>query len=306
MQRTSHDFRLSGRARTGALILLLLLLIALGAERLLPVMLRRPDDAQTRQLQRSWAVFKEEYATRTASEKHTHFDGNASSYRETPASSTPVSLFYFDPNTATEQQLLQLGLPAYTVRSLLKFRAHSPRTFRSAADLKKLYTLGPQDYERIAPYVRIPEAPAAVVSVRDAPPDSRNKILELNAATAEQLMALKGIGQVLSARIVRFRDALGGFLEVEQLREVYGLPDSTFRQLRDQFTVNITLVKQININIADEPTLAHHAYIGKYLAGSIIRLRQRLGVFQQTEDLRQIPLINEEKYRKIAPYLSTH
>ncbi|HLU98618.1 MAG TPA: ComEA family DNA-binding protein [Thermobifida alba] len=57
--------------------------------------------------------------------------------------------------------------------------------------------------------------------------------IDLNAATAEQLQTLPGIGPVLARRIVEHRDSIGGFTSVEQLRDVTGIGDRRFDDLRD-------------------------------------------------------------------------
>ncbi|GLZ79337.1 hypothetical protein Afil01_41440 [Actinorhabdospora filicis] len=61
--------------------------------------------------------------------------------------------------------------------------------------------------------------------------------LNLNAATAEQLDALPGVGPVLARRIVDYRDAHGGFGSVEELRQVDGIGASRFADLRELVTV---------------------------------------------------------------------
>ncbi|GAA3964884.1 ComEA family DNA-binding protein [Thermobifida alba] len=57
--------------------------------------------------------------------------------------------------------------------------------------------------------------------------------IDLNTATAEQLQTLPGIGPVLARRIVEHRDSIGGFTSVEQLRDVTGIGDRRFDDLRD-------------------------------------------------------------------------
>jgi len=94
-----------------------------------------------------------------------------------------------------------------------------------------------------------------------------------------------------------------GFLQVAQLKEVYGFPDSTYQVLKNRFIVDSSKVKKLNVNMATEAELAQHPYIGKQMARNIIILRNGLQSFENIEQLRQVPLINEEKYRKIAPYL---
>ncbi|MFK8846654.1 helix-hairpin-helix domain-containing protein [Streptomyces sp. Ac-502] len=56
--------------------------------------------------------------------------------------------------------------------------------------------------------------------------------VSLNSATAEQLDGLPGVGPVLARHIIEYRTAHGGFTSVEQLREVNGIGDRRFADLR--------------------------------------------------------------------------
>ena len=69
----------------------------------------------------------------------------------------------------------------------------------------------------------------------DTPEPSRqaDEILDLNAATREQLEALPGIGQVMAQRILDYREESGGFHSVEELKNVSGIGDKTYEALKD-------------------------------------------------------------------------
>ncbi|MFB1041864.1 helix-hairpin-helix domain-containing protein [Streptomyces chrestomyceticus] len=56
--------------------------------------------------------------------------------------------------------------------------------------------------------------------------------VSLNSATAEELDGLPGVGPVLARHIIEYRTAHGGFTSVEQLREVNGIGDRRFADLR--------------------------------------------------------------------------
>ena len=62
-------------------------------------------------------------------------------------------------------------------------------------------------------------------------------LLDLNLATEADLDELPGIGPVLAARIIDWRDANGPFTDVAQLREVSGIGDATFEELAPLVTV---------------------------------------------------------------------
>ncbi len=61
--------------------------------------------------------------------------------------------------------------------------------------------------------------------------------LNLNTATLAQLDALPGVGPVLAQRIVTHRDQHGGFRSVGDLRQVDGIGDARYEQLKDLVTV---------------------------------------------------------------------
>jgi len=309
MQQFFNDFLLTRKIRSGALALLVILILLVLVWRLLPVIVEPGIDKDEIVLQAAWSVFQKEHVNEVSDSSKPR-RSNAYAANETQQQDVQQhELFVFNPNTASEADLLRLGLPKYTVNTILKFRAKNPFAFRKKEDLLKLYTLKKEDYERIAPYINIPEPnnnTAASPNADTKPSPVLRQNIELNNANAEQLMSLRGIGPGYSKRILAFRNALGGFFSVEQLKEVYGFPDSTYRQLKDQFTVNASLLRKIDLNIADESSLGRHPYIGRKLAASIIKLRTDMGRFNDLEQLRQLPLINEEKYRKIAPYLSIH
>ncbi len=62
-------------------------------------------------------------------------------------------------------------------------------------------------------------------------------LVNLNTASLEQLETLPGVGPVLAQRIVDYRDQHGGFTSVDQLRQVDGIGDAKFDQLKDRVTV---------------------------------------------------------------------
>jgi len=63
-------------------------------------------------------------------------------------------------------------------------------------------------------------------------------VLNLNTATVEQLQRLPGVGRVLAARIVEFREKKGGFKKVEELLAVPGISERKWKVLREYVTVN--------------------------------------------------------------------
>jgi competence ComEA-like helix-hairpin-helix protein len=238
--------------------------------------------------------------------------------------STPaphVALFTFNPNTASEQDFIRLGLPEKVARTICKYRSKGGR-FYDKEDFAKIYTLSEADYQRLLPYISIPQEPGDrrkyaynndKRTYADYKPDSsrsynqyprkQNKPILINTCTAEELMSLRGIGTGYAGRIINYRETLGGFVAKEQLKEVYGMSDSLYSAIEPYIIIEASAVRKISLNNATEAEWLRHPYTRK-MTKYILLYHKDIGSFKQIEDFRKVPLINDEKYRKIAPYLS--
>ena len=65
--------------------------------------------------------------------------------------------------------------------------------------------------------------------------------IDINTADTTAFIALPGIGSKLANRIIAFRTKLGGFSDVDQIREVYGLKDSVFQIIHPFLSCNTML-----------------------------------------------------------------
>lgn len=233
-----------------------------------------------------------------------------------PEERPQAALFPFNPNEAGLSELLQLGLSEKVAGTLIKYREKGGR-FRSSSELRKIYGLSDRLFERLEPYVRIiPSATAsenqdslimaAKTTAQRAVPTSYEStpptLVDINQASAEHWQQLYGIGPVLSGRIVKFRDKLGGFISIDQVAETYGLPDSTFQNIRSQLRFS-PLPRLIAINKIPSEKLKDHPYIKWQQANVIVAYRREHGPFKGLEDLRKVRALNEEFLERIAPYL---
>lgn len=89
--------------------------------------------------------------------------------------------------------------------------------------------------------VAVPEEP--VISTEKSSPDTvserenKSGLVNINTATAEQLMTLKGIGEVKSQAIIDYRNKNGAFRNIDQLLFVKGIGEKTLDKIRDHITV---------------------------------------------------------------------
>jgi competence protein ComEA len=229
------------------------------------------------------------------------------------------SLFVFDPNTVTAEQWAMLGLPERTITTIEHYREKGGQ-FRKREDLQRVYGLSKEQYEKLAPYVQIAQASSGkyydtLRRYRDTgyqhkaylPYFTKREpiILDINLADSAAFESLPGIGPVLAARIIRFRDRLGGFYTVSQVSETYGLPDTTFKKIQSSLRLGPFSLKKLDLNQTDEKSLAQHPYIRYKLARLIVLYRSNHGPFSQPRDLLGIPLVDDSIYRKLEPYIKT-
>lgn len=125
----------------------------------------------------------------------------------------------------------------------------------------------------------------------------------INGADTSDLLPLPGIGNKLAARIITFRDKLGGFYCVEQIAETYGLPDSIFQRIKHSFKIQPGEVTAMDLNMVSIGQLKLHPYFRWNVANAIVQYRNQHGNFSAVEDLRKIDVVTPDVYEKIAHYL---
>ncbi len=230
---------------------------------------------------------------------------------EKEVATTPLlaDMHAFDPNIATATTLIQMGIPAHIAARLIKYR-ESGGKFRTKNDLMKIYGFRVQDFERLLPYIDLPENLPEFKKKEFVPFSSEEKepialMFDVNRADTAQLKKINGIGAVLSSRIIKYRDLLGGFIDKQQYQEVYGLSDEVVEKLNKSTQIEDNFQQQlINVNKASAEDLAAHPYINYKLAKVIVAYRSQHGLFLDLEDLKNIKLVGENEYNKISPYLT--
>lgn len=247
----------------------------------------------------------------TAAKRHTAYKKSTPADEErlyyTPSKNTSYTegeLFRFDPNTLPAEGWAKLGLPQRTIKTLINYRNKGGH-FYKPEDLQKIWGLPPSFYQRVAPYIDI-ETTTNNTNFLKTPYVKKEKKIEavaVNTADTTALIALPGIGSKLAQRIINFRDKLGGFYSVDQVGETYGLPDSTFQQLKPYLQVHGDL-KKLNLNTATKEDLKTHPYIRWNIANAIVAYRAQHGAFKNIEELKNIMLIDEATFEKMKNYFT--
>jgi len=218
------------------------------------------------------------------------------------------SLFVFDPNTASKAQLLKLGFKEKLANTLINYRNKGGH-FRKKEDLKKVYGMSEAFYKKLEPYILTgndtqKELSSETPIKNESPPVVKSKKqIELNSADSLTLLTLRGIGPGYTKRILKYRSLLGGFYRVEQVAEIYGMSDSLYQSIKDQLTVNASLIKKVNLNNENFKEVNKHPYLSYEDTKAIFNYRRKNGPIKSTDQVKEI-ITDAAVFEKLIPYIA--
>ena len=129
-------------------------------------------------------------------------------------------------------------------------------------------------------------------------------IIDVNKADSADFEKLPGIGEKLSTRIVKYRERIGGYIMVEQLKEIYGLQDSNFLKFKHLLIIQKEFIpNKIFINKSAYSDLRKHPYIGHVFAKSVLAYIKMHGSIKDENELLSIGSIKNDEVLKVLPYL---
>ena len=223
---------------------------------------------------------------------------------------TIASPFPFNPNTADSATLIKVGLKSGQVKNLLAYRRAGGR-WKDADDFKRLYGLTEEEYQRLRPYIKIPPPVKDVYftekdrarqdSLRQLRPEkfAELTVLDLNTVDTLTLRKIPGVGVGYSRSIVSYRQRLGGFVSVAQLKEIEGLPD----RIEEWFTVDENAeVNRISINKSDFKTLLRHPYLSYEQVKVITTHIRKYGPLRSWKDLQLYKEFTSRDFERLTPY----
>ena len=218
----------------------------------------------------------------------------------------------FNPNFISDYKGYKLGMSVAQIDRLFAFRKTN-QYVNSAKEFQAVTKVSDSLLRAIAPYFKFPDwvankkTPKAFVAYEKTSFAKKEKIaiLDINAATQEDLMKINGIGAGFSDRILKFRESLGGFVSMEQMQDVWGLPPEVIEKLNLSFRINAQpALKKIDINNATVKEIAQFPYFRFAIAKEIVTYRSMHGDFKNANDLTKIKGLSIDKATIIALYLT--
>ena len=295
-------FSFSRKERNGIIVLLSIIFILIVIGKMIPLLFTSEKTDFSK-----WEVEVDAYFAKTEKSKPTNL---------------PVSLSAFDPNDVDSIGLAKMGVPLKVASNWSKYLQKGGR-FRNKEDVRKIFGMSTQLFERLDSFMVVKSMNNLPVKVNDnvlvdrsheslardtskqrnyeKPVEKPVNLVELNSADSISLLEIRGIGPVFASRIIRFRNLLGGYCSVSQIKEVYGMKPENYETVSPFFTVDPTTIKTFNINFSTVLELGRHPYIGFKTARKILKLRDQKGKFYSTADLTTI--VSTDTLLKLSPYL---
>lgn len=210
---------------------------------------------------------------------------------------TPPARFKFNPNNLPLNSWIKLGLTEHQAQVVKHYEEKGGRFF-TKADVQKMYSISPAQYKVLEPYINLPDGP--VYHTNKVKP---GEVVEINTADSARLTMIRGIGPAFARRIVHYRQRVGGFYGKEQLKEVYGIDEEKYNQIKEGVAVDGKQIIKVNINTATFNELKRFPYLSYKQMDAIVAYRDEHGNYNTLTDLKNIAILNDGILRKIGPYL---
>lgn len=219
-------------------------------------------------------------------------------------------MYPFNPNFITDFKGYKLGMKPQEIQKLLAFRK-SGRYVNSAADFQAVTGVSDSLLQVISPFFKFPDwvsnpqknTTYQNIKWEQYPKKEPLKVKDINQATKEDLMAVYGIGDAISDRILNQKALLGAFASMDQMEDIWGLSPEVIKNLNTYFKINSTTsIKKININTASIKELGAFPYFKYPISKNIVVYRSMNGDIK-TEDLSKIKNFPVDKLKIIALYL---
>lgn len=215
-------------------------------------------------------------------------------------------MYPFNPNFITDFKGYQLGMSVEEIDRLHEFRKEN-KYVNSAREFQEVTGVSDSLLDEISIYFKFPEwvnNPKKPVYQKFEKHVENIVIKDLNLATQEDLMGVRGIGPAFSERILKYRTSLGAFVSFEQLSEVYGLSEEVINEMRKYFVISdVSNIRKIKINELSMKDLGTFPYFRYPVSKEIVTYRSMNGEIQNNEDLAEIKGFPFEKIEIIALYL---
>ena len=220
------------------------------------------------------------------------------------------TLFYFDPNTVTFDELLLLGLDKHSAVGVIKYRT-AGKVFGVAEEFALCYGVSDSIFYRLRPYIRIGSEYAT--KPRQSLSDSLRKErkprfsprpfepFSIDTVGVEYLRLI-GFSTRQAEGLIDYRNRGGGIFSMNELRDCYVVSEEMADSLSHFVILSVRDPHQglVEINSADSATLRKVKGIGPKTVVAVMRYRELLGGFVRKEQIAELKCVTEENFLRIC------
>jgi len=210
----------------------------------------------------------------------------------------------FDPNTYSISDWMNLGLTQKQAIAVLKFGKYG---FKSNQQLEKVFVIPKELFSMIKDstfYSSNSNSFIKSTSTTELKEVKKAIQIELNTASESELITIPGIGPFFASNIIKQREKLGGFFQLEQLLDIWKFSPELIEQIKPYVTINPNNLRTLNINTASVVEIKAHPYMTWNIANSIVKIRKQKGNFTSINEIKESVLVSEELFNKLKPYLT--
>ena len=220
-------------------------------------------------------------------------------------------MYLYNPNFITDYKGYKLGMSVDEIDRLLAFRKEN-KYVNSSQEFQNVTKISDSLLNVMAPYFKFPDwvnNRKKYKEFKKYPNQAFAKkekivLIDINQATKEDLIKIYGIGEAISVRILKQKEVLGGFVSMEQMKDVWGLSPEVIENLNTHFKVSVfPNFKKIDVNNATLKELSQFYYFRYALAKEIVTYRSMRGNIKNIEDLTKIKGFPVDKAKIIDLYL---
>lgn len=220
------------------------------------------------------------------------------------------SLFAFDPNTVTYEELLLLGFDKRTAVGIIKYRT-AGKVFGIAEELALCYGVSDEMFARVRPYIKIGSKYATRPKSQT---DSTKRVEHKSRFTPRPFepfgidtvgvnyLRLIGFSTRQAEALIRYREQGDGIHSMNELRDCYAVSE----EMADSLEHFVVLTPRdphqglVEINSADSARLRSVRGIGEKTVVAVLEYRKLLGGFVRKEQIAELKCVTSENFDKIS------
>ena len=158
--------------------------------------------------------------------------------------------------------------------------------------------------KKVIDTTRIEEIQTGTITNKITSPNEPIYKRDLNRASATDLKKIRGIGPVLSERIIKYGHSLNGYSDINQLYRVYGLDSVVVDRIKEAFEIRSDTIIPMNIRLASREELSTLPYLSQSEIDWLISLRNRPEGLGSKEFVTNLLLKTLNKNEKLLVYLT--